>query len=236
MELLKVGDLAERSGLTVRTLHHYEELGLLAPAQRTPSGHRLYAHESVARLRKITALKQLGMSLEEIRGWLENRASVLPAVRAQRARVGSQMEQLRAIARRLEVIENHMDGAGPISVDDVLEALEAMQMFEKYYTQEQLDYLAQRREQLGDAHIKEVEQEWPQLIAKVRAAMQRGVDPHSDEMRALGKRWKELIEEFTGGDAGIYKSLGNLYANEPSVAQRSNLDGDLMAYVQKSWS
>ncbi|HEX6558894.1 MAG TPA: MerR family transcriptional regulator, partial [Longimicrobiales bacterium] len=73
MDLLKVGELAERTGLTVRALHHYEQLGLLVPAGRTPAGHRLYSDASVAQLQKIAALKQLGMSLEEIGRWLANR-------------------------------------------------------------------------------------------------------------------------------------------------------------------
>jgi len=235
MALLKVGDLAQRTGLTVRAIHHYEALGLLAPAQRTQTRHRLYDEASIVRLRKIAALKELGMSLEEIRQWLTDPPAVLAAVRAQRMRVAGALQQLQAVAARLEAVETHMSAQRAPSVDDVLDALEAIRMFEKYYTPEQLDYLAKRRETLGEAHIKEVEQEWPQLIAKVRDAMQRGLDPQSDEVRALTTRWKQLIEEFTGGDAGIEQSLRNLYQNEPSIGSQNNLDGDLMRYVGRSW-
>src|SRR3954451_9482376 len=67
----KVGELAERTGLTVRTLHHYEAVGLLSPSGRTGSahgsGHRLYTAADVARLQQILSLKQLGFSLEQIR-------------------------------------------------------------------------------------------------------------------------------------------------------------------------
>ena len=236
MELLKVGDLASRTGLSVRTLHHYEELGLLAPSQRTPSGHRLYGPAEVVRLQKIVALKQLGMSLEEIRGWLSsNRMGVLDALRSQRTRVQSQIETLRSVERRLAQIEKRIDSADAYSVDDVLEALEAMAMFEKYYTEAQLEQLEQRRIELGDETIKSVEKEWPELIAKVQSALQRGVDPHSAEARALGKRWKELVNMFTGGDAGIAASLKNVYANEPSVNERTGLNDGTFSFVQKTW-
>ena len=236
-DMLRVGEVARRAGLSVRTLHHYEELGLITPAQRTSSGHRLYGKDAVVRLQKIVALKQLGMSLEEIGGWLNGgRYRVIDALRDQRARVTAQIQALHDVDRRLEIIEKRMSDAAQVSVDDVLEALEAMAMFEKYYTQEQLEQLEQRRIQLGDETIKAVEKEWPELIAKVQSAMARGVDPKSEEMRALGKRWQELIEMFTGGDPGIAASLSNMYRSEPSVSQRHGLNADLMRYVSESVS
>jgi DNA-binding transcriptional MerR regulator len=236
MELLKVGELARRTGLSVRTLHHYEEMGLLAPTHRTSSGHRLYGEAEIAQLQKILALKKLGMSLEEIRGWLSNgRFGVIDAVRVQRTRVNTQIALLQSVERRLELIEKRMSQTAEISVDDVLEALEAMAMFEKYYTQEQLAQLEQRRVQLGDETIKAVEREWPELIAKVQDAIARGVDPKSDEVRALGQRWKELVEMFTGGDPGIAASLSNMYRSEPSVSERYGLGNEMFRYVQASW-
>src|ERR1051326_5370874 len=63
---LKIGDLARRTGLTVRTLHHYDRTGLLRPSARTGSGHRLYSGRDVQRLQRIVSLKQLGLSLADI--------------------------------------------------------------------------------------------------------------------------------------------------------------------------
>jgi MerR family transcriptional regulator, thiopeptide resistance regulator len=236
-DMLRVGEVARRGGLSVRTLHHYEELGLITPAQRTSSGHRLYGEDAVVRLQKIVALKQLGMSLEEIGGWLNGgRFRLIEALRDRRARVTAQIQALHDVDRRLEIIEKRMSDAAQVSVDDVLEALEAMAMFEKYYTQEQLDQLEQRRIQLGEDTIKAVEKEWPELIAKVQSAMERGVAPKSEEMRAIGKRWQELIEMFTGGDPGITASLSNMYRSEPSVSQRYGLNQDMFEYVSRSWT
>ena len=69
-EALKVGELARRTGLTVRTLHHYDAIGLLRPSGRTDSahgsGHRLYTAADVARLQQILSLKHLGFGLEQI--------------------------------------------------------------------------------------------------------------------------------------------------------------------------
>ena len=66
----KIGELAETSGVTVRTLHYYEEIGLLMPTARTDAGHRLYGPNEVERLYRICLLKQLGMPLDGVRASL----------------------------------------------------------------------------------------------------------------------------------------------------------------------
>src|SRR5260370_25473425 len=68
--LWRVGELAKRTGVSVRTLHWYEEIGLLSPTQRTEAGHRLYAAEDLGRLQQIRSLRLLGFSLDEIRDCL----------------------------------------------------------------------------------------------------------------------------------------------------------------------
>ena len=66
-----MGELAKRTGVTVRTLHHYDEIGLLRPSRHTESGHRLYTAVDVARLQRILSLRQLGFALEEVRDCLD---------------------------------------------------------------------------------------------------------------------------------------------------------------------
>ena len=71
MRSWKIGELARATGLTVRTLHHYDSLGLLRPSERSPAGYRLYGAEDVVRLQKIVSLRQLGFSLDAIRDCLD---------------------------------------------------------------------------------------------------------------------------------------------------------------------
>lgn len=63
---MQIGELAERAGVSHRTIHYYEELGLVEPAEREGTGYRYYDETSLKRLRKINTLKELGLSLEEI--------------------------------------------------------------------------------------------------------------------------------------------------------------------------
>src|SRR5258708_8331340 len=64
---MRIGDLTQRAGVTARTVRYYESIGLLPPGEREGHGQHYYTEETLARLRKIDHLKQLGLSLEEIR-------------------------------------------------------------------------------------------------------------------------------------------------------------------------
>ena len=235
MRLWKVGELAKQTGLTVRALHHYDEIGLLSPSRRSAAGYRLYDGDDIARLLQILSLRQLGFSLEEIGACLAKPEFSLPRVlelHVSRLREGIELQ--RRLCSRLETVAGRLRSSEVVSVEDFLETMEAMNMFEKYYTQEQLQQLEERRKMLGEDRIREVEQEWPRLIAEVRAEMEKGTDPASETMQRLSKRWMELVQMFTGGDPGIAESLKKLYQGEPSAQQRSGLDPEVMGYVQQA--
>src|SRR3954453_11210011 len=100
-----VGALAEASGLTVRTLHHWDEIGLLRPAERSAAGHRRYSDDDVRRLYRIVALRGLGLSLDEVAAALEHEGPDLrAAVAAHLARVEDELTHVRDLRRRLRGI------------------------------------------------------------------------------------------------------------------------------------
>ena len=237
MQTWKVGELAKRTGLTVRTLHHYDQIGLLSPSHRTAAGHRLYVDDDVARLQQITSLRSLGFPLEEIRDVLDQkRLSPLQVVQLHADRLREQVKSQQRLVERLDALAAGLREAETVSAEQLIQTIEEITMFEKYYTQEQLDYLAQRREQVGEARIREVEQEWPRLMDEVRAEMDRGTDPCDPRVREMARRWKALIEEFTGGNEGIRQSLGSLYQNESTVHDMDVADmRPLGEYVGRAW-
>jgi DNA-binding transcriptional MerR regulator len=237
MQTWKVGELAKRTGLTVRTLHHYDQVGLLSPSHRTAAGHRLYVEADVARLQQITSLRSLGFPLEEIRDVLnQGRMSALQVVQLHAERLREQVKSQQRLVERLDALAEGLRMAETVSAEQLIQTIEEITMFEKYYTQEQLDYLAQRREQVGEARIKEVEAEWPRLMDEVRAEMDRGTDPCDPRVQEMARRWNGLIEEFTGGNEGVRQSLGNLYQNESTV-HGMDVAGmrPLMEYVGRAW-
>ena len=103
-----------------------------------------------------------------------------------------------------------------------------------YYTPEQLEQLRQRREAIGDDRIRRVEAEWPRLTAEMRAEYERGTDPADPRVQELARRWRALVEEFTGGDAGIAASLQRMYQSEPDARRQAGIDAELMDYVRRA--
>jgi DNA-binding transcriptional MerR regulator len=209
----RIGELARAAGVTVRTLHHYDGLGLLVPSERTSGGHRLYSAADVQRLYRLLALRGIGLPLEEIGPLLDAENDVAETVRGHLARVEQQLGSLEELRLRLTRLLAALDG-GEESTDQLLDAMEAMTMFEKYYTPEQLEQLEQRRNDLGEDAIKAVEEEWKEIYAKLRELREAGVDPAAPEAQAVGDRAFELIQMFTGGDPGITDSLRRMYEQE----------------------
>jgi DNA-binding transcriptional MerR regulator len=229
----KVGQLAKRTGISVRTLHHYDQIGLLTPSHRTESGHRLYDRDDVVRLQQIVMLRQLGFALEEIGATLRRADTSLPSlIEMHLARLRGQIERERRLCARLEQMSAWLRAEEEVSVDEFLKTIEEMTMFEKYMTEEQLETLRKRGEAVGPQRMKEVQEEWPRLIEEVRAEMQRGTDVHSPQVQALAKRWMSLVNEFSGGDAAIETSVANMYRSEPGAAERFGFDVKVFEYLK----
>ena len=229
----KVGQLAKRTGISVRTLHHYDQIGLLTPSHRTASGHRLYDRDDVVRLQQIVMLRQLGFALEEIGATLAE-ASLPRLIDLHLARLREQIERERRLMSRLERMALWLRAEEEVSVDEFFKTIEEMTMFEKYMTEEQLETLRKRGETIGAERIQEVQQEWPRLIEEVRQEMQRGTDVHSPRVQALAQRWTTLVNEFSGGDAGIEKSVATMYHNEPGSAERFGFDTKVWEYIRSA--
>ena len=230
----RIGELARHAGVTVRALHHYDSLGLLSPSERTSGGHRLYAAADVERLYRLLALRGLGLPLEEIAGLLDADGGAAATVRRHLSRVEHQLEALAALRTRLSRLLGALDG-GEESTQWFLDALEAMSMFEKYYTPEQLEQLEQRRQTLGEDAIKAVEQEWKDLYAQVRAHREAGTDPADPDVQRLVRRSGELIRMFTGGDPGIEAGLKRMYEQEgPARASRGVADPADLEYLDRA--
>jgi MerR family transcriptional regulator, thiopeptide resistance regulator len=230
-EQFRIGELARAAGVTVRALHHYDSLGLLVPSERTHAGHRLYSAADVQRLYRLLALRGVGLPLEEIGPLLDREDGLADSVRRHLGRVERQLGALEQLRLRLTRLLVALDG-DEASTDQFLDAMEAMTMFEKYYTPEQLQQLEQRRQDLGEEQIKQVEQEWREIYAKLADLRARGVDPGAPEAQAVGDRAGELIQMFTGGDPGITESLRRMYQQEdPQKLTRGMGSPDDMEYM-----
>jgi DNA-binding transcriptional MerR regulator len=237
-EALKVGELARRTGLTIRTLHHYDEIGLLRPSLHTESGHRLYTAGDVARLQQILSLRQLGFSLEEVRDCLDwPEFALTEVIRLHLARVREQIELQRGLCERLEALDNYFHVAGEVSADAFLQTIEVMNMVENYYTPEQMETFRKRREEAAAAGVdiaRQGQADWAELLAQYTAEMHKGTDPADPRLRELEKRRQALVNAFTGGDAAIEQNLKRLWTEQgDKLSAQFGYDPNLMEYLGK---
>ncbi|NPV92391.1 MAG: MerR family transcriptional regulator [Firmicutes bacterium] len=232
----KVGEVSRMTGLTIRTLHHYDRERLLSPSRQTDSGHRLYTREDLARLQQIMSLRQLGFSLEEVRECLASpRFSPGEVVRLHLARVRERIELEQRLYQRLEALAEQLRDKKEVSPEELFQTIEVINMTEKYpFTPEQMETIKRQGEMLGSEKIREVEQEWPRLIARVKEEMGKGTPPDSPEVQALAARWSELVSMFTGGDPGIENTLKQRYQESPNYAAQYGMDQKLFEYAGRA--
>lgn len=125
----KVGELAKLTGLTVRTLRYYNQIGLFEPSGNTESGHRLYNEFDLSRLQQILSLKELGLSLDEIKSVLiGEQFSPLEIVNLQMSRMKHQIKLQQKLLEQLQHVSKRLQGKAPLTAEDFTSLLQAMKM------------------------------------------------------------------------------------------------------------
>ncbi|MBP2366398.1 MerR family transcriptional regulator [Pseudonocardia parietis] len=227
---MKVGELARATGLTVRTLHHWEERGLVVPSARTAADHRVYDDGDVRRVYQVVALRELGLPLDAIGDLLTN-GSFDVVLAAHLEQVDARLTALRSLRGTLAGVVDRLRAAPAPDPSDVLRMIDEVSRvndtFAQYFTPEQVAELQARRTE-GEATAAA----WPELIAAVRAEMDAGTDPADPRVRALATRWAELLESFHRGDPELREQLYRMRAdNTAEVAAAGGPDQAMIDYI-----
>jgi MerR family transcriptional regulator, thiopeptide resistance regulator len=226
--MFRAKEFADLAGVTVRTLHHYDRLGLLKP-RRTDRGYRLYRESDLERLEQIVALKFLSLPLKEIRGLLDSPAPELPAaLRMQRSALEEKRKLLDRAIGAIREAEALVASGRPASAAVLKKIIEVIEMqtnndWMKKYASEAAQLKIDARKGEWSPELQErVSRQWTELIAEVQAAISAGEDPASPKAQALATRWKELVEGFTKGDPDVTQAVGDVWkdrANWPEHAR-----------------
>src|SRR5438105_8251731 len=239
--LYKTAEFAKLAGVTVRTLHHYDRLGLLEPSARTVKGYRLYGERDFARLQQIVTLKFIGFPLKQIKRIL-NRDSfdLAKELRGQREIIIEQRRRLELAVKAIEKVERVLaSNAEPdwevfAEIIEVINMQNDMQWTDKYYSDDATQKIAERAATIPREAIEQAERDWPVLIKEVEASL--GEDPAGEKVQALAERWVKLVQGFTGGDPEIQKGLNKMYAdkqNWPATFPKPFSD-EVQAFMQKA--
>jgi DNA-binding transcriptional MerR regulator len=224
---LKVAAVARRTGVSVRTLHYYEEIGLLKPSGRTPSGHRLYTQEDIQRLQQVRSLQQLGLSLSAVGDCLtEGRTDAQKVVGDHLAKVVEQRLALERLETQLRKLAEQLECGGPgdaQTTETLLNALELITMYDKYFTAEQQERL--------NAHVAGGEEAVTPVVEQLEAARLRGVPPSHEEAQRLWQRFQEAVESVSGGDKEMAEAIYKLLHGEKKAREDHGISEELFAYL-----
>jgi DNA-binding transcriptional MerR regulator len=213
-------EFADRAGVTVRTLHHYDRIGLLKPGSYTNAGYRLYREGDLVRLQQIVTLKFIGFSLQEIKELLDEKSfNLASALRRQREIIGEKRRRLDLVIKAIEQAERAIatsdepQGEAFRKIIEVINMQNNMEWTNKYYSDEARRKIEERAGTIAPEVIEQAQRDWAILIREVEAAVAAGVDPASESAQALARRWSELLKGFTGGDTEIQSGLNKMYSD-----------------------
>ena len=229
--LIQVGELAKRAGLTVRTLHHYEQTGLLTPSARSEAGYRLYNLSAVQRLHMIKALAQTGLTLATIKDYLDRQTLSLPELLTQQ--IETLNDQLRDVARlrdRLLALREALASGNEPDLESWLQTLELMKMYDRWFSQQELAALpfAAQDEQRAQA--------WRELTEEVQTLMASGCSTDSPQAMSLATRWMERLEQDTAGRPEFLTRLNAMHAAEPQMVEQTGVTPAIIAFITEAFA
>ncbi|MYV98491.1 MerR family transcriptional regulator [Streptomyces sp. SID3343] len=223
---LTVGQVSTRVGVTIRALHHWDEIGLARPSLRTAAGYRLYTAGDLERLHRVVVYREIGLGLDRIRVVLDDpTADVSGALRAQRIQVAERIDRLRQLGVGLDrMIDAHERGL----------LLTIEQQAAIFGPEWDPDWPAQARRRYGDTTqwLQYAERsaardpaEWQSVADAVadldRAlgdAMDAGVTPGSPQAHRLVERHREVFASYFPLTRRMQVCLGRKYEADPAFA------------------
>lgn len=226
--LLKIGELAKRTGVTIRALRHYDEIGLLSPSSRSEGGFRLYSLEDVGKLYRIQALCRLNLPLAEVRQVMAAGNATFPdIVEKQIAFLNHQIGHAVALRDHLSELQSRSRQSAALTMDDWVGALAQMSAVYKYFNDDERRSLAAQRASVTETCDKEK----AALIFELQQLMAQGVSADTDEAQELAYRWIQLLMAEVGDDEGLLMKYYAMQWNEDSLQLLSGIDRAGMTYI-----
>ena len=233
-----VSEVAELAGVTVRTLHHYDEIGLLRPSGRSDANYRLYAHDDLERLQEILVWRQLGFGLQEIRELLDDpRHDRVSALRRQRALVERELERLGATAVALDAAitaaELGIEQQETTMFKDFDPAQYEDEARERWGDTNVYRESARRTATYGDAEWAQIQAEAEKVVVDFAALMKAGVPADGERARAVAERHRQHIARwFYPVSLPMHRNLAEMYVADPRFAAGyENVAPGLSTYV-----
>ena len=215
-----VRQLGQLAGVSVRTLHYYDEIGLLRPSRVGDNGYRYYDEDAVMRLQQILLYKELELSLDEIRDLLDQPGfDVLRALEDHRRALGQRLARLRRLLLTVDQTIAHVKGERPMSNKDLFA-----------FSEEQQAEYEKEAEALWGESVRASSRKWKgysaekkkQIFAEGEAVsldmierLNAGDAPDNPAVQAIVARWERHLRYFYAPTVAIMRGLGGAYVEHP---------------------
>jgi DNA-binding transcriptional MerR regulator len=225
-----VGELARLTGVTVRALHHYDEIGLVRPSQRTPAGYRLYSDEDVLRLQRVLLYRELGMPLDSIAAAIDedaDREELLlrhrDALLEKRARIDRMLAALDAALGDLEKgrnmtnedVKKLFDGFDPAQYEEEVQ--------QRWGATDAYQESMRRTRSYGEADWTKIKSEAEAIYQRIADLMKAGAPVTDPAVLAAVEEHRQHIERwFYPCSKDLHKGLGQMYVADARFTE--NLD------------
>lgn len=225
---LKVSDVARLAGVTVRTLHHYDEIGLVQPSARSPAGYRLYAQGDLERLQQVLFFRELDFPLDEIKRIVaEPDFDIGAALQMQRRLLAERATRIKALIAAVDAaIESNQKGT-TMSNEERFEVFgdfdpskyeeEAQQ---RWGTSDAYRELARRSKAYTRADWVKIKGELDAIIQELAKLHERGHPASSPEAMELAERHRRHVERwFYPCPHSMHRALGEMYVADPRFSE-----------------
>lgn len=237
-----VKQLSDLAGVSVRTLHYYDEIGLLAPTATNQNGYRSYDENALLRLQQVLFYREMGVGLLQIKAILDDPAfDPLEALQSHRAELEKRISRLQQLIHTVDTTLMHLGG----------EALTSRkQLFTAFSEEKQRQYEREIAEKYGESEVQESVRNWYAYSEEKKAtiqaegsaiyhdlttAMQRGIQPNTPEIAAIMARWHQHLRHFYEPTPEILRGLGHMYNQHPDfVASFRQFHPDLPPYLERA--
>ncbi len=229
--LIQAGELARRAGITVRTLHHYETIGLLIPSARSAAGYRLYNLANVKRLHMIQVLTKAGMALAAIADYLARETRPLDALlNDQITLLDAQARHIQTLREQLVTLRNTLSNGAEPDLESWLQTLELMKMYDRWFSEEELQELP------FAAHDESRNKVWADMVDEVHRLMKARCPVDAPQAMDLATRWMTRLEDDTAGRPDFLTRLNEMHLVEPQMREQTGIDEAVIDYITHAFA
>lgn len=241
MDANTVGAVATLTGVSVRTLHHYDHIGLVVPSVRTPAGYRGYTDADIERLHLVLVYRSVGLPLEEIRTLLDDaEADVLEHLRRQHQLLLEQSDRLQHTIKAVEELMSAHRSGIQLTAEEQVEIFGTTAFSEEYATEAEERWgntdawkqSQQRAAKFSKQDWIEIKAEGDALLQALAEAKRSGVAPGSAEADELVARHRASIERFYDFGSEMHRNLVKMYiADERFTRYYDDVEPGLAQFV-----